>query len=79
MWLRIFRRAELNANRGCSGVMEFTQAGVQAECLLGYGNWSRAGSKHVTDQMELMSRNELRKVWRDRDEIEANLESRTVL
>jgi hypothetical protein len=44
-----------------------------------YGNWSKAGSKHVEDQMALMSQNELRPVWRARAEVEANLESRTVL
>lgn len=62
-------------------VVEFTQGaqGAVAEALLGYGNWSKAGSKHVEDQMELMSRNELRPVWRLRSDIEANLESRTVL
>ena len=62
-------------------VIEFTQGeqGAVAEALLGYGNWSKAGSKHVEDQMELMSRNQLRPVWRRRDEIEANLESRTML
>ena len=59
--------------------MEFAQAGVQAEALLGYGNWSKPGSKHVEDQMGLMSQNELRKVWRDRSEIEEHLERITVL
>ena len=42
-------------------------------------NWSKAGSPHVEDQMGLMSRNELRPVWRDRADVEANLERRTVL
>ena len=62
-------------------VVEFTQGkqGAVGEALLGYGNWSKAGSKHVEDQMELMSRNQLRPVWRRRGEIEANLESRIVL
>lgn len=60
-------------------VMEFAQTGVQAEALLGYGNWSKPGSKHVEDQMGLMSQNELRKVWRDRSEIEEHLERITVL
>ena len=60
-------------------VMEFAPDGVKAEALLGYGNWSRAGSKHVESQMALMSANQLRKVWRDRAEVEANLEYTTVL
>jgi acyl-homoserine-lactone acylase len=56
-------------------VIEFSNP-VKAEALLGYGNWSRAGSKHVEDQLPLMSRKEMRPVWRARKEIEANLESR---
>ena len=60
-------------------VIEIAQTGAKAEDLLGYGNWSKAGSPHVEDQMGLMSRNELRPVWRDRADVEANLELRTVL
>jgi len=48
----------------------------KAEALLGYGNWSRAGSKHVDDQLPLMSKKQMRPVWRERKEIETNLESR---
>ena len=56
-------------------VIEFSNP-VKAEALLGYGNWSRARSKHVDDQLTLMSKKEMRPVWRERKEIEANLESR---
>lgn len=56
-------------------VIEFSTP-VRAEALLGYGNWSRPGSKHVEDQLPLMSRKQMRPVWRARKEIEANLESR---
>ncbi len=50
----------------------------RGEALLGYGNWSKAGSKHVEDQLPLLSRKEMRPIWRARKEIEANLESRRV-
>jgi acyl-homoserine-lactone acylase len=66
--------------QGASGdtyfaVIEFSNP-VRAEALLSYGNWSKAGSIHVEDQMRLLSRKEMRPVWRTRAEIEANLESR---
>ena len=44
--------------------------------LIGYGNWSRAGSKHVTDQLELASQKRMRPILRARREIEAALEYR---
>jgi acyl-homoserine-lactone acylase len=58
-------------------VIEFSNP-VHAEALLSYGNWSRAGSPHIQDQTPLMSRKEMRPVWRDRKDIEANLETRKV-
>jgi acyl-homoserine-lactone acylase len=58
-------------------IIEFSKP-VKAEALLGYGNWSRAGSKHVDDQLPLMSKKQMRPVWRERKEIETNLESRKV-
>jgi len=58
-------------------VIEFSQP-LHAEALLGYGNWSKPGSKHVDDQLPLASQKKLRPVWRSRAEIEANLESRKV-
>jgi acyl-homoserine-lactone acylase len=36
------------------------------------------GSKHVDDQLPLFSKKQMRPVWRARNEIEANLESRKV-
>jgi acyl-homoserine-lactone acylase len=56
-------------------VVEFSTP-VRAEALLGYGNWSKTGSRHVEDQLPLLSRKEMRPVWRTRAEVEANLESR---
>jgi acyl-homoserine-lactone acylase len=56
-------------------VIEFS-APLHAEALLGYGNWSKPGSKHVDDQLPLFSKKQMRPVWRARNEIEANLEGR---
>jgi acyl-homoserine-lactone acylase len=58
-------------------VIEFSTP-QRAEALLGYGNWSRKGSKHVDDQLPLLSRKEMRPVWRARKDIEANLENKKV-
>ena len=58
-------------------VIEFSNP-VRAEALLTYGNWSRAGSRHIEDQLPLMSIQQMRPVWRARKDIEANIESRKV-
>lgn len=58
-------------------VIEFSTP-VHAEGLLSYGNWSKVGSPHVEDQMRLLSRKEMRPIWRDRKDVEANLEARKV-
>jgi len=55
--------------------VEFTNP-VRARSIVGVGNASRAGSPHRTDQLELLSRKELKPVWRTRAEITANLEMR---
>ncbi len=51
----------------------------RGEVLLNYGNWSKAGSRHIDDQLPLASRKQLRPMWRARTDIEANLESRKAL
>ena len=51
----------------------------RAMALLGYGNWSRPGSPHRTDQLPLFAEKRLRPVWRERVEVEANLERREIL
>jgi acyl-homoserine-lactone acylase len=48
----------------------------QAQCLLSYGNSSQPGSPHLEDQLPLMTQKRLHPVWRERAEVEANLESR---
>jgi acyl-homoserine-lactone acylase len=48
----------------------------QARCTLGYGNASQPGSPHLEDQLPLMVAKTLHPVWREKKEIEANLEKR---
>ena len=60
-------------------VIEFSKTGLpRGEALLGYGNWSRAGSKHVEDQLALASQKKMRPILRARQDIEKILESRKV-
>lgn len=58
-------------------VVEFSTP-IHAEGLLSYGNWSKKGSPHVEDQIKLMSRKEMRPIWKDRKDIEAHLEARKI-
>ncbi len=46
----------------------------QARCTLGYGNSTQAGSPHLEDQLPLMVQKTLHPVWREKKDIEANLE-----
>ncbi|HWE48174.1 MAG TPA: penicillin acylase family protein [Bryobacteraceae bacterium] len=48
----------------------------QANCLLGYGNATQPGSKHLGDQLQLLSEKKLLPVWRDKKDVEAHLEKR---
>jgi acyl-homoserine-lactone acylase len=68
------------ADRGDSFVyaVEFSSP-VRAKAVLGYGNASQPGSPHIGDQLALVSRKELRPVWRTRQDVEAHLESRIAL
>jgi acyl-homoserine-lactone acylase len=50
-----------------------------AQCSLSYGNSSQPGSIHLEDQLPLMVAKKLHPVWRDRKDIEANLEKREKL
>jgi acyl-homoserine-lactone acylase len=49
---------------------------VRAMAVLSYGNSSQPGSKHQADQLPLLSRKELRPVWRARAEVMKHLEER---
>jgi acyl-homoserine-lactone acylase len=51
-------------------------ATATAKVLTVYGNATQPGSAHVGDQLALYARGELRPAWRDREEIEAHLESK---
>lgn len=57
--------------------IEFSNT-VRAKVLTTYGNATQPGSHHISDQLPLYVRNELRQVWRTRKEIDAHLESRQV-
>ncbi len=67
--------AEIVSGDTFYAVVEFSDP-VRGEALIGYGNWSRAGSRHVSDQLELASQKRMRPILRQRREIEAALEHR---
>ncbi len=57
-------------------LVEFAEAGAKAQALLGYGNASRPGSTHITDQLPFFEKKMLRPTFRTRDEVERNAVSR---
>jgi acyl-homoserine-lactone acylase len=70
-------RAQIQGGDTFYAVIEFSKTGPPVgEALLGYGNWSRVGSKHVDDQLALASQKKMRPIVRVRAEIEKQLESR---
>ena len=72
-------KAQIQSGDTFYAVIEFQKNGPPiGEALLGYGNWSRVGSKHVEDQLALASQKKMRPIVRARAEIEKNLESRKV-
>jgi acyl-homoserine-lactone acylase len=71
-------KAEIQGGDTFYAVIEFSKTGPPTgEALLGYGNWSRVGSKHVDDQLALASQKKMRPIMRSRPLIEKSLESRT--
>jgi acyl-homoserine-lactone acylase len=71
-------RAAIEGGDTFYAVIEFSKTGPPVgEALLGYGNWSRIGSKHVDDQLALASQKKMRPILRARPLVEKNLESRT--
>jgi len=71
-------KTEINGGDTFYAVLEFSKTGPpRGEALLGYGNWSRVGSKHVDDQLALASQKKMRPILRTRQAIESQLESRT--
>jgi acyl-homoserine-lactone acylase len=51
-------------------IVEFAPDGAHAQAVLGYGNASRPGSQHITDQLPFFNAKTLRPVWRTRQEVE---------
>ncbi len=71
-------KTEIQGGDTFYAVIEFSKTGSpRGEALLGYGNWSRLGSKHVDDQLPLASQKKMRPMLRTRQAIEQQLESRT--
>jgi acyl-homoserine-lactone acylase len=58
-------------------VIEFSSP-VRAMSLVPYGNASRTGSPHRTDQLRLFAQKQFKPVWRTRAGVEAHLERREV-
>jgi acyl-homoserine-lactone acylase len=59
-------------------LVEFSRP-LRACVLTSYGNATEPDSRHCADQLELLSRRQMRPAWRSRAEIEAHLEDRTRL
>jgi hypothetical protein len=58
-------RAQIQGGDTFYAVIEFSKNGLPVgEALLGYGNWSRVGSKHVDDQLALASQEKMRPIVR---------------
>jgi acyl-homoserine-lactone acylase len=75
-----FGRKEGNKHYASSGdtfvcAIEFAKK-QRANCLLSYGNASQHGSRHLEDQLPLLSERKLHPVWRDKAEVEKHLELR---
>jgi acyl-homoserine-lactone acylase len=70
-------KAQIQGGDTFYAVIEFSKTGPPVgEALLGYGNWTRAGSKHIDDQLALASQKKMRPIMRSRQVIEKNLEGR---
>jgi acyl-homoserine-lactone acylase len=60
------------------GMIEFSTP-VKAYGLMSYGNSRQRGTKHRSDQLELLSKHEFRELWLQRHQIEANISDLTKL
>ena len=80
-WVMGYSRNEPNARFSATGgtswlaAIEF-KTPLRAVSIIPYGNASRAGSPHRSDQLSLFARQKLKPVWRTRAEIEKHLEKR---
>jgi acyl-homoserine-lactone acylase len=52
---------------------------VRAKAVMTYGNASQPDSPHISDQLNLVAKKQLRPVWRTYSDVKANLESRELL
>jgi acyl-homoserine-lactone acylase len=66
-------RFMVEGGTGFVALVEFSSP-VRAMTQLGYGNASRAGSPHRTDQLTLFAEKRLKPAWRTRAEVLAHLE-----
>ena len=78
-----FARDRDKKNRALAGdsyvaAIEFGKE-PKAYVLLSYGNASQPGSKHIGDQLELLSQKRMREAWLLRDQILKNLEEKEEL
>jgi acyl-homoserine-lactone acylase len=60
-------------------IVEFTPAGARASALLDYGNASRPGSTHITDQLPFFEAKMLRSTYRSREDAEKHAVSREIV
>ena len=60
------------------GMIEFTTP-VKAYGLMTYGNSRQRGTKHRSDQLELLSKHQFRELWLQRAQIQANIFQTTEL
>ena len=51
----------------------------KAKALLTYGNATQKGNPHIGDQLDLFAKKELRDVWYERADVEANVEKRELI
>ena len=52
---------------------------IKAYGLMSYGNSRQPGTTHYSDQLDLLSKEQFREFWLQREQVEANLERRTPL
>jgi acyl-homoserine-lactone acylase len=66
---------EVAGGTGFVALVQFSNP-LRAMTQLGYGNASRTGSPHRTDQLVLFAEKRLKPAWRTRAEVESHLERR---
>lgn len=59
-------------------IIEFGER-PKAKALLTYGNATQKGNPHIGDQLDLFTKKQLRDVWFERKDVEANVEKRELI